>query len=146
MRHAPDKMKLHELHQRRLEATVSLVEDGLERMERLLTEGGQDRIVRAVEGTISADERASLRESVQKLREALHLLAERFSLERRPLDIRQVLNAELSSAWVMLENCRAKRMKGYGVEFEPQVSAALEESVEQLLAQVIALRAKLRSS
>jgi hypothetical protein len=146
MQHAPDKMKLHELHQRRLEATVSLVEDGLERMEHLLTEGGQDRIVRAVEGTISADERASLRESVHKLREALHLLAERFSLERRPLDIRQVLNAELSSAWVMLENCRAKRMKGYGVEFEPQARTALEESVEQLLAQVIALRGKLRSS
>lgn len=59
-------------------------------------------------------------------------------------DIRQVLNAELSSAWVMLENCRPKRMKGYGVEFDPAARAALEESVEHLVAQVIALRAKIR--
>ncbi len=136
-------MKLHELHQRRLEATVSLVENALDRMERMLSENSQDSVVRAVEDTLSPDERASFLDEVRQLREELHRLAQQYSLQRHPVDIRQVLNAELSSAWVMLENCRPKRMKGYGVEFDPAVRASLEENVERLLARVITLRAKL---
>jgi hypothetical protein len=98
----------------------------------------------AVENTLSAEERASFLGEIRQLREELHHFAEQCSLQRRPVDIRQVLNAELSSAWVMLENCRPKRMKGYGVEFDPTVRTSLEENVERLLARVVTLRAKLR--
>jgi hypothetical protein len=70
--------------------------------------------------------------------------AERFWLQRHATDIRQVLNAELSSAWVMVENCRPERMKGYAAEFDPRVREALEEHLERLLAQIIGLRARLR--
>lgn len=137
-------MKLHELHQRRLEATVSLVENALDRMERLLSESTPGGIVRAVEDTVAADERASLLDEIRQLRNELQRFAEHYSLQRHPVDLRQILNAELSSAWVMLENCRPKRMKGYGVEFDPMARAALEDNVEQLLARVLALRGKLR--
>lgn len=135
---------LHELHQRRLDATVSLVEDGLDRMERLLLEGGRSGIVRTVKDTLSAEDRDDLLERVRKLRALLHAFAQEFSLAHKPMDIRQVLNAELSSAWVMLENCRPKRMKGYGVEFDPAARAALENSVQELIERVIALRARIR--
>lgn len=144
MSHAPDKMKLHELHQRRLEATVSLVENSLDRIERLLSDHAQDSIARAVEDTLSPEERTSFLDHIRQLREELHELAEHYSLQRHPVDIRQVLNAELSSAWVMLENCRPKRMKGYGVEFDPAARASLDKNVEELIARLIALRAKLR--
>ncbi len=137
-------MTLHELHRRRLEATVQLIENGLDRAERLLREGGQKGIVSAVENTLSNADRDSLLEKIGQLRAALRNFAERFRLERHPLEIRQVLNAELSSAWVMLENCRPKRMKGYGVAFDDQTRKALEESIEQLLAQVNTLRVRLR--
>ncbi len=137
-------MKLHDLQQRKLEATVSLVESGLDRVERLLSDYGQKGIVRTFEDTLSAEERAALLEKVYQLRGELHVFAQRFGLQRHPVDIQQVLNAELSSVWVMLENCRPNRMKGYGVEFDPEVRKALEESLERLLSQVIAVRAKLR--
>jgi len=137
-------MKLHELHQRRLEVTVSLVENGLDRMERLLSEGPPGGSVRTVEDTLSPEERSSLLVDFGHLRSQLRRLAEQYSLQRHAVDIHQVLNAELSSAWVMIENCRPKRMKGYGVEFDPVVRATLEDNVEQLLARVLALRAKLR--
>lgn len=137
-------MELHELHRRRLEATVSLVEDGLERVERLLRESGRSGIVRAVEDNLTPEERASLLEKVRGLRSELRSFAERFGLERHPVDIRQVCNAELSSAWVMLENCRPKRMKGFGVEMPPGTRAELEAGVEKLLAAVQSLRAVLR--
>ncbi len=135
--------KLHELHQRRLEATVQLIEDGLNRSERLLREGGREGVVRAVENTLTDESRARLLKGIEQLRAALQEFAGRFGLKRHALDIRQVLNAELSSTWVMLENCRPKRMKGYGVTFEEGLRKTLEESVEELLAQVNHLRAML---
>ncbi len=137
-------MTLHELHRRRLEATVQLIENGLDRAERLLREDGQKGIVSAVENTLSNADRDSLLEKISQLRSALRNFAERFRLERHPLEIRQVLNAELSSAWVMLENCRPKRMKGYGQPFQEAARKQLEESVEELLAQVKNLRAIVR--
>ncbi len=137
-------MKLHELHQRRLEATVSLLENALDRIERLFSEGTQNGIVRTIEDTLDAEEHITFLREIRQLRDELHKFAEEYSLQHHPVDIRQVLNAELSSAWVMLENCRPKRMKGYGVEFDPAARTALEASVEQLLARVLVLRAKLR--
>jgi hypothetical protein len=132
------------LHQRRLEATVSLLEDGLDRMERLLADGGPVGIVRAVKDTLPASEHEELLAELRELRCALSDFAREFSLQTRPLDIHQILNAELSSAWVMLENCRPRRMKGYGQPFEPETWASLEESVELLLAKLQVLRARLR--
>ncbi len=137
-------MKLHELHQRRLEATVSLVESGLDRIERLLAGGSPSEVARTEEDTLAPEERSALLESLRRLRDQLQSFAKLFSLERRSVDIRQIMNAELSSAWVMLENCRPKRMKGYGVDFDPGLRAALQESVERLVTQVVALRAKIR--
>jgi hypothetical protein len=136
-------MKLHELHARKLEATVQLIEDGVSRSENLLRGAGQQGIVRAVESGLSEGERAELLEKLGEFHAALRRFAERFALERRPLDLRQVLNAEFSSAWVMLENCRPKRMKGYGVPFGEAERLALEESLEELLARVKELRARI---
>ncbi len=135
---------LHELHQRRLRATVNLVQGGLDRMERLLAEGGRSGSVQTVENTLSADDREFLLERIRRLRTLLHAFAQQFSLPHQPMDIRQVLNAELSSAWVMLENCRPKRMRGFGVEFDPAARTALENSVQELIERVIALRARIR--
>ena len=55
-----------------------------------------------------------------------------------------MLNAEISSAWVFLENCRPKRMKGYGVPFSPELRAHLEGRVEKLLERVLALQKYVR--
>jgi hypothetical protein len=137
-------IELHELHRRRLEGTVKLIENGLERMERLLNEGGQQGIVHAIEHTLSSEQRGSLLERIGQLRTALGEFAARFALQQHPLEIRQVLNAELSSAWVMLENCRPKRMKGYGVKLDDPARSALEENLEHLLAHVAAMRARLQ--
>jgi len=144
MPRTPDESKLHELHRRRLEVTVSLVENGLDRMERLLGDSVQGGILRSVEDTLSPEERSALLEEIRRLRDDLDKFAEEYRLERHPLALRQVLNAELSSTWVMLENCRPKRMKGYGVDFDPGLRAALEEKVELLVTQVVALRTKIR--
>lgn len=49
----------------------------------------------------------------------------------------------LSSLWVMLENCRPRRMKGYGVSFPPETRQLIEQKLEGLLERVAALRSAL---
>lgn len=138
-------MKLDEHHQRRLEATVQLIEESIARCERWL-EGSGEGIVRVVRSSIDAPERERLANELERLRAALERFAAHFELQERPVDLAQVLNAEFSTAWVMLENCRPKRMKGYGVAFDPADAAALNDGIDHLLEQVEALRKEIASS
>lgn len=138
-------MKLDEHHQRRLEATVQLLEESIARCERWL-EGSGEGIVRVVRSSIDDRERERLANELDRLRAALERFATHFELQARPVDLAQVLNAEFSTAWVMLENCRPKRMKGYGVAFDPADAAALNGGIDRLLKQVEALRKEIASS
>lgn len=132
--------KLEEPHQRRLEATVQLLAASLGRMEALLTKPSGESLAESVEDTISAANHEALLQGLVRLRQELQEFIAEFHLQRHRWDIRQILDAELSTAWVMLENCRPRRMKGYGLEFEPATREALEQAVERLLESVRSLR------
>ena len=136
-------MKLHEYHARSLEATLSRVDEALNRMERLLFAGGQEGVVRKIENTLSPASSEVLLAEVRSLRKMVASLAQIFSLESHPLDIRRVLDAEISTMWVLFENCRPERMKGYGQAFTKEAREALEKNVDTLLAQVLKLRGQL---
>ncbi len=136
-------MKLHDSHERRLGATIKFLEGSLDRMERLLQERERHGIVKVVINTIPAAERKDVFDRIKQFRQDLLDVASAFEVERRSVDIRQILTAELSSAWVTLENCRPVRMKGFGVEFAPEARKLLEEKIQSLLARVTALRAQL---
>jgi len=68
-------------------------------------------------------------EKTARLREAL----ERFSVRPSKPEPRQILAAELSTLWVVLENARPERVKGYGRKFAPADKADWESLVEGLL-------------
>ncbi len=132
-------MKLDELHRRRLEATVQLLEESIARCRRWLGGTGEG-IVRVVRMSVDDGERERLLREIDLLHAALHEFAAEFELEPRAVDLMQLLNAEVSTAWVMLENCRPKRMKGYGVAFEAETAARLNGEVDRLLERVGVLR------
>ncbi len=132
-------MKLDEHHRHRLETTVQLIEESIARCERWL-EASREGIVRVVHGSIDEKGRQRLANDLARLRAGMERVAAEFELEARPVDLAQVLNAEFSAAWVMLENCRPQRMKGYGVAFDPEEAAALNRSIDGLLWQIEALR------
>ncbi len=137
-------MKLHEFHARSLESSLTLADASVHRMERLLTDGGEEGVVRTIENTLSPELRATLLRFVRTLREMLAAMAESFSLEQHPLDIRRVLDAETSTLWVLFEDCRPARMKGYGQEFAPQARAGLDENIDRLVAHVRSMRLHLQ--
>lgn len=138
-------MRLDDRHQRRLEATVQLLEESIARCRRWLTGTGEG-ILRVVQTSIEPAERERFLRELEQLHTALHRFAAQFELEPRPMNLAQLLNAEFSTAWVMLENCRPKRMKGYGVAFDPAVAAKLNGEVDKLLERVAVLRQDLARS
>lgn len=139
-------MKLHELHARSLESTMILADESVLRMLRLLRDGGQQGIVRRVINTMSEGARRDLTDAIGALARDFRSFAADFSLEQHDLDLRRVLDAELSSLWVDLQDCRPDRMKGYGQTFAPEAGALLENRIERLLARIEAIRTTLLKS
>ncbi len=137
-------MQLHELHARRLEATILLLEESIARCQRWLNEESPG-VLRVVRTGLDPERRSRLLELLEAFRQDLSGLAQQFRLQHHPVDLVQILNAEFSSAWVMLENCRPRRMKGYGIAFDPEVARALDSAVDRLTARVEQLRALVAS-
>ena len=67
------------------------------------------------------------------IRKRLKHAVGRFSLQLQKPEPKQVLAAELSSLWVVLENAMPKRMKGYGKEFDPTDKGDWEDLIRSLL-------------
>ncbi len=134
-------MKLHEFHARSLESTISLADGAARRVERLLVEDGQAGLIRPITSTLSPDARDKLLAQVRELRATLVQMEEQFSLSARPVDIRQVLNAEVSALWVISEDCRPSCMTGYSQDFSPEADAALNGFVDRLSKHAFAMAA-----
>lgn len=137
-------MQLHEFHSRSLESSVGLADDAARRMERLLLEGGQQGLIRPITNSLSPQASEMLLAQVRELRSLLVQMVENFSLSPHPLDLHQVLVAEVSALWVIFEDCRPDRMRGYGQEFSPQAKVALEQLVDRLAKHTFAMASSMR--
>lgn len=126
-------MALDELHARRLAALANVFEGALDRMEFVL-----NSLPPAGE-----EEREQIRQAREKMETARGRLAEsleRFAIRLHKPGPRQVLAAELSRLWVLLENARPERMKGYGREFSPADKTVWENLIEELMSEVKEMR------
>ncbi len=134
-------MALHELHARRLATLATVIENALDRIELVLqsledSEEGAQPVARFTPQQIRG-----VRQEMARIRHRLDEGLERLAVKRRKIDPRQVLAAELSTLWVILENALPKRLKGYGREFDPADRAEWEKLIRDLLHDVEQLRA-----
>jgi hypothetical protein len=129
-------MALDELHARRLATVFTVLEGALDRMELLM------RSAHAVEGAPfpSAGQIRMFEEKIAEIRARIRQAAQRFSLRHQKPPVRQALAAELSALWVVLENAKPSRMKGYGRKFSAADRADWEELIGNLLNDVEQLR------
>ena len=131
-------MALDELHARRLATVISVFESALDRLDLLL------RTIETASGVEPSDFRPEqvrrAREQMATVRERLAASAERFSVRARKPGPKQVVAAELSRLWVVLENARPERMKGYGREFSPEDKADWDKMIEGLMSEIKEIR------
>ena len=125
-------MALDELHARRLATVGNLFDAALDRIELVLhsveesPDGGEA-------SRLSAEDTRFIRDRITAIRSRLHEGLQHFSIQLQKPEPKQVLIAELSTLWVILENARPERMKGYGREFAPQDKAEWEKLIQALM-------------
>ena len=124
-------MALDELHARRLATVASIFESALDRMELVLK--SLESPYGDGPSPVQAEHIRLAREKMRTIRTRLSASLNRFSIQLRKPEPRQILAAELSTLWVVLENARPERMKGYGREFSPVDKADWEELIEGLM-------------
>lgn len=125
-------MALDELHARRLATVGKMFETALDRMELVLRS--------ALEGDasgesfgITAEQAQIIRDRMTKIRSRLREGLGHFAVLVQKPELKQMLVAELSTLWVILENARPERMKGYGREFGPEDKAEWEKLIQALM-------------
>ena len=139
-------MPLGELHARRLETVATVVEAALDRVERVLGGIEEPGEAERPDSRFTPEQTREARREMARIRSRLGEALRHFSIQRQRLDPRQVLAAELSTLWVVLENARPERMKGYDKEFTPADRKAWEELIRTLLEDIDKLRAILRDA
>ena len=125
-------MALDELHARRLATVGNLFAAALDRMEQVLrsVENGADG---GKASRLSAEQAQFIRHKMANIRSRLHQGLQHFSVRLQKPEPKQMLIAELSTLWVILENARPERMKGYGVEFSAQDKAEWKDLIQALM-------------
>lgn len=131
-------MALDELHARRLATLGSLCAASLDRMERILGAEGEPGVDENFR--LSETQARCLRERMAAFRARLHTGLQHFSVRPERPRPQQILMAELSALWVMLENARPERLQGYGLEFESTDRSEWEKLVQGLLRDLEAIR------
>ncbi len=132
-------MALNELHARRLATVAKMFEAALDRMEltlRAVEKGGEA----ADASGISLEQVRAMRDRTSAIRDHLRKGLEHFSIKLQKPEPQQMLVAELSTLWVILENARPARMKGYGREFAPQDKADWENLIQALMRETESIR------
>ena len=133
-------MALHELHARRLSTLIALFEGALDRIGLVLRDI-ENRSGSARSMTSMAPERIrQVRTRMESICRKLRQAAARFGVESGKPDPRQVLAAELSRLWVILENARPEKMRGYGTQLAPPDREDWEKLIQGLLLDVEAIR------
>ncbi len=127
-----EKAGLNENHKRRLAVAMAMVDAAAARILDLLDEKNSPKAMTVMKQSISAEERARLREAMNRLQPLALSFANKHGLERRSKDLRQMLVAELSQIWTTLENCRPRRMKGMG-EMAATAAEPIERDLERML-------------
>jgi hypothetical protein len=126
-------MALHELHARRLATVGKIFEDAMDRME-LVLHSAEESNERGESLRFSAEQVRVVRDGLATIRSRLQRGLRHFSVRLQKPEPSQILVAELSTLWVILENARPERMQqGYGVEFTPQDKTEWEDLIQALL-------------
>jgi len=104
----------------------------LDRMELILRSAEEGSDIGET-SRIPAEQARAARDKMAIIRIRLQEGLRHFSVQLQRPEPKQMLAAELSTLWVILENARPERMKGYGREFAPQDRAEWENLIQTLL-------------
>lgn len=135
---------LGESHRRVIGSGMLIVDSAAVRILDLLDERNSPAAIKAVEGSISDEEKDEIRARLLLLQELIISLVRKYNVEPSKKNLRRILASEVSQIWVCLEDSRPARIRGYGA-MPSRTAEALETDLQAMLRIANRLRALLNS-
>jgi len=135
---------LRESHRRAIGSAMLIVDSAAVRILDLLDERNSPAAIKAVEGSVSDQEKEEIRARLIQLQELIAALVRKYDLEPSKKNLRRILASEVSQIWICLEDSRPARIRGYGA-MPASTSEALETDLQEMLQIANKLRALLSS-
>jgi hypothetical protein len=118
-------------HRRALSVVARSIEEALGDIEsRVLNRTANSRL-HQIRQTLDSRQKEALSEAIRELRIALEDFVQQFQLDREHVTETQILRAQFSHIWTLLEDSRPMHLKGYG-ELPDDVRPVLEEAIARL--------------
>jgi len=135
---------LGESHRRVVGSGMLIVDSAAVRILDLLDERNSPAAIKAVEGSITEEEKQEIRAGLIQLQELIAALVRKYDIEPSKKNLRRILASEVSQIWICLEDSRPARIRGYGA-MPASTSEALETDLQEMLQIANRLRALLSS-
>jgi hypothetical protein len=135
---------LGESHRRVIGSGMLIVDSAAVRILDLLDERNSPAAIKAVEGSVTEEEKQEIRARLIRLQELIAALVRKYDVEPSKKDLRRILASEVSQIWICLEDSRPARIQGYGT-MSASAADALEADLDQMLQIANRLRALLSS-
>lgn len=135
---------LGESHRRVVGSGMLIVDSAAVRILDLLDERNSPAAIKAVEGSITEEEKQEMRARLLQLQELIASLVTKYGIEPSKKNLRRIIASEVSQIWVCLEDSRPARIRGYGA-MAASASEALETDLQEMLRIANRLRALLSS-
>ena len=135
---------LGESHRRVVGSGMLIVDSAAVRILDLLDERNSPAAIKAVEGSVTKEEKQEIRARLLQLQELIASLVTKYDIEPSKKNLRRIIASEVSQIWVCLEDSRPARIRGYGA-MAASTSEALETDLQEMLRIANRLRALLSS-
>jgi hypothetical protein len=130
-------MGLSEPQQRRLEVTLSLIEQTLLELEMCYMTGAITRgeMVK-VDNNLTHEQVQQLLDLFETMRQRIGQMRQQFQLQPQGHDLRRLLGSHFSHFWATLHDCRTNKLKGTGA-IDPQLKQTLDPQIDELIRLVL---------
>jgi hypothetical protein len=136
--------QLGESHRRVIGSGMLIVDSAAVRILDLLDERNSPAAIKAVEGSITDEEKQEIKARLLQLQELIASLVTKYDIEPSKKNLRRILASEVSQIWVCLEDSRPRRIRGYGA-IRSSTAEALETELQEMLRIANRLRTLLNS-
>lgn len=105
---------LNESQKRSLTSSLFRFEKALRKATRLLSEEDEDGIFYSRKSNLSLEKRLFIQERISRILKDLADFANKMGLNSTEESVESEIMAEMSISWENIEECRSKRLQGYG--------------------------------
>ncbi|MCW3996133.1 MAG: hypothetical protein NWE98_08310 [Candidatus Bathyarchaeota archaeon] len=137
--------KLRESHERALRSSLYIIEENLQRIRNLLTEGNSTNqtITYRIVDNLDAESKPKIVNFIADMLDEIRQIKETFELETERINLRAEILAALDEVWIILVDLGPERLKAYG-ELLASEKALIEPHTMSLQDRLEMLRRLLR--